>query len=84
MTSAEPLDCHVCRRRIGKRRTHFMTEAGPFPVCGRCLDARHTHAQLYPDCPAAWHTMHDHGLVFATRAAAHHIIARGGITMSPT
>ena len=27
--SAEPFDCHVCRRRIGPRRVHCLVEAVP-------------------------------------------------------
>jgi hypothetical protein len=81
--TAEPLNCDMCRRHIGKTATHYVTEAGPL-LCTRCISKRQTHSLLYPipHCRRLWHDMFDHGVVFASRAAANHIIASGGITVT--
>jgi hypothetical protein len=83
MKAAEPLNCDVCARRIGKNRTHYLTEPGSV-LCVRCIAKRQTHGLLYPipHCRTSRHGMFDHAVVFATRAAANHIIAAGGITVT--
>lgn len=74
MPTAQPFNCHLCNRRIGARRTHMLSDAGPFVLCIGCYSARDTHHRLYPNCPVAWHDMHDHGTKFATRAAARQLL----------
>lgn len=74
---APPHFCALCQRRIGRDRTHFIPIAAPpCVVCGTCFSDPRTHAELWPDCPAAWHDPADHGTHAATRAAAHQILAR--------
>lgn len=73
--AAPVFHCDCCHRLIGKRSTHFLANDNRIVLCGRCVMPRSTHDRIYPDCPAAWHDMHDHGpVVFATRAAARRIL----------
>jgi len=66
---APALLCDECRKRIGKQRSHLVTESGHL-LCIRCLSDPKAHAKYHPNCPKGWHDMHDHGLKFATRASA--------------
>jgi hypothetical protein len=75
------MSCHLCQRQIGRRRTHCVTESGPI-VCARCLGDKASHARLYPKCGKRWHDAHDHGVVFASRAAAQCIRRDGGIRVT--
>jgi hypothetical protein len=70
---APPLDCSTCGHRIGKRRFHCII-GNTRVLCGRCMNQRHLHTEYYPDCRAAWHDMYDHGVQFATRAAAWYVL----------
>jgi hypothetical protein len=70
---APPLRCHACDHIIGKRRFHCMISAHRL-LCVRCLEYRHLHGRYYPDCDVPWHDLHDHGVLFATRAAAWFVI----------
>jgi predicted amidophosphoribosyltransferase len=72
--AAEPFDCSLCQRRIGKNRTHFVVGAEPKVVCINCMENRHSHAVLYPGCQETWHDTFDHGLMVATRGGARRII----------
>jgi hypothetical protein len=74
---AEPYDCDLCRRHIGTRGPHCVTE-NDLVICGRCLHAHGTHTRVYPDCRRHGHDMYDHGLLFATRAVVHVVKQRGG------
>jgi hypothetical protein len=67
---APALRCDQCGKRIGRRRLHCVLGDGARLLCSRCLSRRELHAVYYPDCPVRWHDMYDHGLSFATRAAA--------------
>lgn len=76
MTTAPPLNCAECGQRIGKTRSHYLL-GYPEPssadrlLCGPCmLGGKRLHAKYYPDCPAAWHDLFDHGGASATRTAA--------------
>lgn len=75
---AEPFNCHHCRRLIGQRRTHLIVNG--HVLCIRCMEKRELHPIYWPDCPEAWHDMYDHGLTFATRAAAQWTLAKQGST----
>lgn len=71
-TPAPPLHCAACKRRIGRRATHFLigTPGAEQVVCGRCLYDRALRARFYPDCADVWHDLFDHGLSHASRAGA--------------
>jgi hypothetical protein len=76
--AAPPLDCSRCRRRLGKTATHFVVATVPPSVlCGLCFGHHSTHAETWPRCRHPWHRASDHAAVFATRAAAHIVIADG-------
>ncbi len=80
MPAAEPFDCAVCGRRIGKTNTHYITETRKV-LCPRCSvyamkSTTPAHAQLYPDCPVAWHDLWDHTFTSATRAGARWMLAQ--------
>ena len=77
MPPAQPMNCHLCQRQIGKARTHFVTESGPV-VCSRCLEDRRTHGQLYPGCTIRWHGPQDHGV---THASAAYVRRHPGVTL---
>jgi hypothetical protein len=63
-----PFDCHACGRRIEPRAHCIVCDR--FVLCVSCMENRRNHATYYPDCSAPWHDMFDHGVMFATRAAA--------------
>ena len=72
---SEPMNCHGCHRRIGAKKTHYLIDALPGPLCIRCLNDRDMHRAFFPDCDHRWHDMQDHGpVVFATRAAANRLV----------
>jgi hypothetical protein len=73
MKPAPPLDCHHCGRRIGMRAGHYLLE-GDRLVCSRCIEKRHLHGQLYPDCPDGWHDLLDHLQSTGTRAGIAHVL----------
>jgi hypothetical protein len=76
MTAAEPFDCHVCHKHIGKTRVHYETLHPPHVViCGRCRwpdkfsVSRRIHAELFGDCPhGPEHSVWDHSFSSGTRA----------------
>lgn len=72
MKAAPALSCSVCRRTIGKRHSHHLTE-GDRVLCSRCMDDPQMHSRVFPDCPVRWHDMYDHAGSVGTRAgvAAH-------------
>lgn len=74
---APPQFCASCQRRIGRDRLHLIPVAVAVPVvlCSRCFEKSAAHTWLYPDCDHRWHDPCDHGTHFATRAAAHQILA---------
>jgi hypothetical protein len=53
------MDCAACRRRLGKRATHYLLD-NQRVVCGACLNIPRLHATFFPACPKEWHDMHDH------------------------
>lgn len=67
--TAEPYDCHNCRRRIGARRKHLIIRERHV-ICTGCMNDPKLHATYHPDCPIPWHDMYDHGIHLATRAGA--------------
>lgn len=75
MTGPAPtLACHACRRTIGKRAAHNVTEDRRV-LCTRCLGRRELHATLWPDCPHAGHDVYDHTPhVAGTRAGVAHLL----------
>ncbi|MEC4763820.1 hypothetical protein VT930_11965 [Mycobacterium sherrisii] len=82
-------NCHHCGRRIGKSCTHFLipaTRPARFVLCPRCavIDGRINHAKYYPECPWEWHDLQDHGVHFATRAAAWSLLNDTTSTMEGT
>ncbi len=68
MKAAPAFDCAACGRRIGKTAGHNLLEDGRV-LCTRCLGTKRSHPSLFPDCPVAWHDLHDHARsVAGTRA----------------
>ena len=72
MKPAPALDCTVCRRTIGKTRSHYLTE-GDHVACPRCL-TRAARASLFPDCPERRHDLVDHLKSTGTRAGIAHVL----------
>jgi hypothetical protein len=79
MTTDEPFDCDICRRRIGANTTHLITENGVVCHVG-CAERRTTHDAVYPDCPLRWHDLWDHGLVHGSRGGARLWLKVKGLT----
>ncbi len=82
MNAAEPFDCAICGRRIGKTASHYAIGPGPVTedqiICSKHVgDTRHLHGQFHPDCPVGWHDLHDHPTVAGTRAGLRWAIRSG-------
>jgi hypothetical protein len=67
MKPAPPLDCSVCGRPIGKKAGHYLLE-GDRLACMRCVEKKALHAEIFTDCPHAWHDLLDHLQSTGTRA----------------
>lgn len=73
MKAAEPFDCTICGRRIGKTASLYAIGPGPVTedrlICSKHIgDTRQLHGRFHPDCPVDWHDLHDHPLMSGTRA----------------
>lgn len=67
MRPAPALECFACRRVLGKRAGHFLTD-GARVLCSRCIWRGDLHLALWPDCDCPDHLPVDHTEAQGTRA----------------
>ena len=92
--SVNPFCCVLCGKHIGARSSHVILSAesslsdatvseqaasAAAIACRRCMDARGSHAALYPACDVAGCDLYDHAHnLCAGRAAAHFALTNLG------
>ena len=72
-TGACSCRCARCEKVIGKKKSHVWISQRCEVWCLKCFSPRSgsggVHAEIYPECPHAWHDMHDHWSTVRVAAA---------------